>query len=522
MGLFPKAADYIRKQAQTGKLTEIYDLELLEEILPHKTLEEYLSFKARFNGQVRKYPFLLHDWIHDKVSELDMGVYWNSFEPGQNIRYFRDYFKETKEEESVNSRGTLIELKAYGQSLKIDREVIAFEGKFYDDRLSTYTDKTDNASQYDSSDYLDEDLDILPNDLSLLKVLVENDCIQCLDANVLNEILAASLSEQRKAIQDLSAVVRGEEFLYNTNPNQFYLRRYHYSQLCEQPDLNSYDGYYLLDEVLEDLRLSIAQSYVLSPDCADEEWTASMRAKLKSYVVKDYAAELLEKLEPIKKIAEERIAVSVKEVQRKRNRKRIFALVVLLLLGAFSYNNYLERSNSEGKSVTPLSTTEAVGTTGTSTTTVPTGPGDYYLSENAIEGATLYRDVKKKSKLGHRLRSMDKIQIRKVEGDMGFFESFFDNNYNQVPKGWVDMKNLVPEEGFYTYEYGKYYRVKSDADRVIVYKDVLKKGRYRSVLSSMDRINVYKIVGTMAYFKDFYSGGYGISGWVDLDKIDLD
>jgi len=530
MRLFPKAADYIRTQARSGKLTEIYDFELLEEILPYKTVEEYLAFKEQIllynGGHVRDYPTLFSDWISGDISELDMEVYSNNFEPGQHLRYFRDFFKDTREEETINSKGTLIELRAYGQSLKIDREVIAFEGKFYDDRLSTYADKTDIAEDYKNSYYQeDNDLDVLPHDLSLLQLLAENNCLQCLDDDIINDILSASLSEQTEAIQKLSAFVRDKDFLYNESPSQFFIKSYHYTQLCDTPDLNEYNGYYFLDEILEDLQSSIARSYVLSTDFADREWTDGMKKQLKSHAVKDHAAELINNIEPIKKVAEERIALSIMYARRKRNRKRVIVLIVLLLIGSFSYYNYRERSKQPGLVSTSLTETgdgasvnAQVGGAGTSNTT-PTGPGDYYLSETATEGAPLYRDVRKKAKLGHRLRPMDKIPINKIEADMGFFESYFDDNFNQVPKGWVEMKNLVPEEAFFTYKYGKYYRIKSDADRVIVYKDYLKKGKYRAVLSSMDRINVYKIIGSMAYFKDFYSEGYGLSGWVALDNI---
>jgi hypothetical protein len=170
---YPKAVAYLKNISKDQKLTEIYDFALLEEILDsNRTFEQYLSLKEDIKlyggGHIRNYSELYYDWLNESISDIDLYVYKNRFREGQNIKYLRDFFIDSKEEHSSNSKGDLIEFKAYGQSQKMNREVIAFEGRFYDNLLTSYVDKTDNAEDYSIS-YNDND--ILYHDMDLLKLL---------------------------------------------------------------------------------------------------------------------------------------------------------------------------------------------------------------------------------------------------------------------------------------------------------------------------------------------------------------
>ena len=63
----------------------------------------------------------------------------------------------TKETENYSSKGSTIELKAYGDSSKINREVISFTGNFRDNLLYSFTDKTSETLDFVSNEFSEID-----------------------------------------------------------------------------------------------------------------------------------------------------------------------------------------------------------------------------------------------------------------------------------------------------------------------------------------------------------------------------
>lgn len=190
---YPLSLEYYRKQLKVVKHDAIMRFELLEQLLTKNKLEKYLAIKKKVknstNAQVRGFNLLFNGILNDKISDLDIEIYCNNFEPNQHIKYYREYFKSTKETENYSPKGTTVELKAYGDSKKINREVIAFTGSFRDNLLHSFSDKTSEAQSFTTKET--KDTDYYENDINLIKLLLENDLLEILSDTSLNSILNA-------------------------------------------------------------------------------------------------------------------------------------------------------------------------------------------------------------------------------------------------------------------------------------------------------------------------------------------
>lgn len=191
---YPLSLEYYRKQLKVVKHDAVMRFELLEQLLTKNKLERYLAIKKKvknsINAQVRGFNLLFNGILNDKISDLDIEVYCNNFEPNQHIKYYREYFNSTKETENYSPKGTTVELKAYGCSKKINREVIAFTGSFRDNLLHSFTDKTSEAQFFIAEET--KDADFYENDVNLLNLLLENDLLEILSDTSLNSILTAN------------------------------------------------------------------------------------------------------------------------------------------------------------------------------------------------------------------------------------------------------------------------------------------------------------------------------------------
>lgn len=187
---FQLAIKYLKEQAKKGALNEIMKLDLLEELLSKDKLSKYVALKQKVEhksrAHIRKFKYLYPEFLNDKISALDLEVYFQNFEPEQNIKYFRDYFDTTKESENYTSKGSTIELKAYGESIKINREVISFIGNFRDNLLQSFTDKTSESANFVSNKF--SEIDYYENNIELVKILINYDALEVLSSVVLLNI----------------------------------------------------------------------------------------------------------------------------------------------------------------------------------------------------------------------------------------------------------------------------------------------------------------------------------------------
>jgi hypothetical protein len=174
---YPRAKRWMKAKATKAKLDITYDLARIETITAHRDFDEYLGMKEEFRDISPFTDTLLYkDWLIDEIDKSNAGVYRNRFQLSQDIRYFRNYFKETEEQESRNSKGEIIELKAYGKSNKMNREIIVFEGRFMNGKLASYKDKTDGATGYARlTSGKDHDI-VRENFPQYLETLIQNDC----------------------------------------------------------------------------------------------------------------------------------------------------------------------------------------------------------------------------------------------------------------------------------------------------------------------------------------------------------
>jgi hypothetical protein len=666
MSLYPKAIAKLKEMAGSKGLSRIYDLRLLEKILEHRSLEEYLRFKEDIHfytdGYLPGFTQLFSDWLNGTISDIDINVYKKRYEEGQHIKYFREYFKDSREEVSRNTKGTLIEFRAYGDSQKINREVIAFEGRFYDDQLTSFNDRTDSADDYivQTGDMKD---DILSNDLSLLTLLIKNACLEVLDNTLTERIICSNLSadlsrllaehnhfdrftqgviqrtterklsaalvralaekkrmdvltqenihllftndlsedliqlfadhDQVKSLSLLSAkdiaqknlgadLVRilAEKGLLKQFPAETLqqltkesldlellkkLVEYDYLQLVEPTTINnlitdilsdigkrigileqlvstrslmngrgsseifidrnkyldgmpakllqSYASQLKLSDIVAELRDEIQKNYLFSTVYWDQTWTQSMKNKVAALCSADLDKSLHVRLNAIESDA----ADWVKKQRMQTAVKGVSKVLVYLVIAAAAYYWYQQKGPV---SVAPVSEmTSSNSNSGTVKVTYDK-PGDYVVAEDVLIAAPIYKDKKKKIKLSARIQSMEKVKIDVVEDSMGFFEAFYDDDFQNIPRGWIEMKNLAPEKGYFISTYGEAYRIRSDQENVIVYKDHLKKNKYKTKLQAMDRLKVYRISNEMAFFKDFYKQTNKLRGWIELSRLE--
>jgi len=187
---FKLAIAHLKKQTKINRLEEIMKLDLLEELLAADKLNKYLALKQKVQSKskahIRKFKYIYSEFLKDKISDLDMELYFGNFEPNQNIKYYRDYFETIKEIENYTPKGATIELKAYGESLKINREVISFVGTFRENLLQSFTDKTSESTNYVSNKF--SEIDFYSHNLKLVQDLIKHDALEVLSPAVLFDI----------------------------------------------------------------------------------------------------------------------------------------------------------------------------------------------------------------------------------------------------------------------------------------------------------------------------------------------
>lgn len=724
MSLYPKAVEYLKRASAENKLTKIYKLDLLETVLKLRDFEDYISIKEKIKnyggGHIRVFDLLFSEWLKNSISDVNLNVYKGIYSEGQDIRYFRDYFNNSNEEITNNSKGTLIEFKAYGDSLKINREVIAFEGRFYDNILTSYTDKTSQSNEYLSVYHTNTDIDFYLNDIPMIKDLITNKCLDIVDnthleniicrhmnsvllnliinnnhkhlisskiirkieeddelvtelfslllhnnekeflkevisnemignkipfealkllfehksANLMpdkimsvvisnnmsskvlsfvfdnnlfhllndkavratiekslltelidgliknnkkdvlkdvvyksifpeeinmsqllfitkhncleglskdfyEQVITSDLSGLQNEIEKIGNLIKSKAFYYDNNNMDFMLSVYdYYSEgkqmgLPENPisyttkfdnlgtKLNSNTNCYRLKDIIQYFKNKIEKNYIFNPNYESKSWDKEMIERLKPYTKGDSDKHLFDQLEQIRKAGVNRVSESYSKNRNNKIKTLIKKIVIVAIIAGVGYWIWTIIQNPKRDDISSLTSnnTTLSDSLQSIAPSFPVNPGKYYVSEEAIDGVTLYKDVKKKNKLSYRLSNMENISIAKVEDSMGFFEYFFNENYDKIPQGWVELKYLKPLKGS-VYDLGDGYRVRSDQEKISIYKDYFKKNKLKFTMQSMDKLNVIKIVGGMAYSKNIYINATKVKGWVELTQIE--
>jgi len=113
-----------------------------------KVLEKNNSTVSKAEKIFVKYP--IHDVLvpilEGSISDLDLKLFSGQVELGQDIKYFKKYYKKVENSgvtKSKNSEKT--ELTVYGKSKKINREVQSLVLTFENKKLISFEDKRDNA-----------------------------------------------------------------------------------------------------------------------------------------------------------------------------------------------------------------------------------------------------------------------------------------------------------------------------------------------------------------------------------------
>jgi len=113
-----------------------------------KVLEKNNSTVSKAEKIFAKYPIhdILVSILEGSINDLDLKLFSGQVELGQDIKYFKKYFKKIENSgitKSKNSEKT--EITVYGKSKKINREVQSLVLTFENKKLISFEDKRDNA-----------------------------------------------------------------------------------------------------------------------------------------------------------------------------------------------------------------------------------------------------------------------------------------------------------------------------------------------------------------------------------------
>jgi hypothetical protein len=193
---------------------------------------------------------------------------------------------------------------------------------------------------------------------------------------------------------------------------------------------------------------------------------------------------------------------------------QFFVLFILLIAGK---NYFCNKQKLTGSAEASVSSTNSQPNSASNNTE----PGYYRVGYEAVDGITSYKNVLKTKTNSKKLKPMQKISISSIEDGMGYFDSFLDDSYNQIPGGWVDMRDLIKSA---LLDETTYYKVKStEIDGAEVYKDYLMKKKYKSRLEPMKDVRIVLVVDNKLGYADdlYFSGDYNkYSGWVELSKLE--
>jgi hypothetical protein len=682
---YPRASRWLKEQAAIAKLDTTYDLAHIETVTAHKDFNEYLRIKEKFAGGIQFRDTLLYkDWLNSQIDESNASVYNNIFMISQDIRYFRNFFKQTEEEEIRNSKGQIIELKAYGKSNKMNRDVIVFEGRFLNGKLSSYKDKTDTATGY-TRIHSGNDNDIVRENLTqYLKTIIENDCadvfsekamrriicntgaiILLIDLGMTHLIPRGTVDEHISAVRDLKillekdlhhllspgklqSIVNSDLTLYDELsqrilkeiesgkhiflfPNvggpfsrlkEFQLPTYDYNH-----NATPLGSFYKLQDIAKLVRERVEIDYLFSERYYDKSWTPGMKAKIRDQVNDSLRDMILNRMTQAIKSAEIRQAelsrqdYIVKEpvIQHKasysskagKNGKWMTIMGMIAVSCLFYWKNSTKTDSISDSTRVSIKDSSLESYLQSDTlpdgTTIYITPGEYIISAESGKDVTIYIDSLRRKKqrikaipqspmeiekvvadmgyftaytddkgrnsqpgwiemrhlqpkqiyqrvvsrsgdvlhyaigsyivpaemsLGVVYLKKDKkksqsrtippfteIRIIKVEGSLGYFDSFYDESMNTIPNGWIEMDNLEPLSGYLTHPNGKKYWIKSDLVNVVTYKDILKQKTNSKKLNGMEEINVLLIKGNLAYFNNGILDDY-FKGWIEMEKIE--
>ena len=394
------ALEFLKNEAKSEKFDKIINLDLLEELLLKDKYVKYQSVKQKIQhkskAHIRKFKLLYQELINGQISDLDIEVYCQNFEPEQNIKYFRDYFDNTKETENYSSKGSTIELKAYGDSSKINREVISFTGNFRDNLLYSFTDKTSETLDFVSNEF--SEIDYYKNDLGLVKLLVEKNILEVLSANTLFKIALdnsetfiylydkgvkdkfskqnlGSLAKKHTEIfnflidNDLSSLISIETikeivdknlidikadvfklkkltselaFLYDKE-GLFYFKNYDigssYTQGLKTYNFkDNYSTYYKLNDIIDKIKNTIKDDSFYSENNKLVGWKKSNIDKLSNIYLSSIEEEISSEFVNIFEISKQRMELAIKESNKKSRGGYltiIFIIIGLLILFKF-------------------------------------------------------------------------------------------------------------------------------------------------------------------------------------------
>lgn len=227
----------------------------------------------------------------------------------------------------------------------------------------------------------------------------------------------------------------------------------------------------------------------------------------------DEKSEKLKQIEEKKKLqqetkSKEKIQTYLETTKKNRRTKsRNILIIVIILISIAVYQNF-KKSKDSSSSDSSASTQKVF---------INDKPGSYLVSEQIAGGAVLL-NVDKKTKKTKKLSELARVSILKVEDSLGYFDTYYGDE-GKISAGWVNMKNLVPSDGYLTYSYGEKFWVKSDLSQVVTYKDYFKEKPNKKKLKGMDEIQVYLIKDGLAYFNNGILDDY-FKGWIEADKIE--
>ncbi len=184
-----------------------YHPDLVEELVNNnKSIEDFDQILGTV-PQIVFYRSFFDGWLNDEIDELNLLVLEEQFELGQKLEYIEAVMQNTNESRSVLKSGERVELTAYGDSIKQNREVVAYVFKFTDGLLTSYDDHSDKATNY-FQDADDEQMvvEMDPNDF--IEFLRSNNLLDLLTNQVVNQFYSNTNDE----IKDIKSIINKTQY----------------------------------------------------------------------------------------------------------------------------------------------------------------------------------------------------------------------------------------------------------------------------------------------------------------------
>lgn len=194
-----------------------YHPDLVEELVNNnKSIQDFDQILGAV-PQIVFYRSFFDGWLNDEIDELNLLVLEEQFELGQKQEYIEAVMLNANESRTVLKSGERVELTAYGDSLKQNREVVAFVFKFTDGLLTSFEDHSDKAENY-FQDSDDKRLVVEMDPYDFIEFLRSSNLLDLLTDDVVKQFY----SNTNEEIKKIKKILNSTQYFATNRPTMLF------------------------------------------------------------------------------------------------------------------------------------------------------------------------------------------------------------------------------------------------------------------------------------------------------------